>query len=160
MSTSLLYHGFSIRGHKYVRTEYHGGAMIFTIRQNLKACRCEVCGSHDVRPRGDVERRFRSLPIGSRTTFVVLPIPRVGCQACGMVRQVEVSFARPRRSYTKAFERYALELSRHMTTRDVARRLNVSWDVIKDIRSATCSAATLSERPSQSEKPDNGRRNF
>jgi hypothetical protein len=29
MSTSLLYHGFSIRGYKYVRTEYQGGEVIF-----------------------------------------------------------------------------------------------------------------------------------
>src|SRR5262245_47199435 len=45
------------------------------------------CGSPDVRSRGRVERRFRSLPIGSRATFVDLPIPRVECRACGVVRQ-------------------------------------------------------------------------
>jgi transposase len=64
---------------------------------------------------------------------VALAIPRVECRTCGVVRQVSVRFADPRRSYTKAFERYALELSRRMTIRDVARHLNVSWDVIKDI---------------------------
>ena len=84
--------------------------------------------------RGHVERRFRSLPIGSRATAVVLPIPRVECRACGVVRQVEVPFADPRRTYTRAFERYALELSRRMTIRDVARHLDVGWDVIKDIQ--------------------------
>ena len=51
-----------------------------------------------------------------------------------MVRQVEVPFADPRRSYTKAFERYALELSRRMTIRDVAAHLGVGWDVVKDIQ--------------------------
>ena len=45
-----------------------------------------------------------------------------------MVRQVKVAFADPRRSYTRAFERYALELSRRMTIRDVAAHLGVSWD--------------------------------
>jgi hypothetical protein len=30
MSTSLLYHGFSIRGYKYVRTEYQGGEVILS----------------------------------------------------------------------------------------------------------------------------------
>ena len=84
--------------------------------------------------RGRVERRFRTVPIGSRATFVVLPIPRVECQACGVVRQVKVPFADPRRSYTSAFERYALELGRRMTIRDVAKHLGVSWDVIKDIQ--------------------------
>jgi transposase len=47
---------------------------------------------------------------------------------------VEIGFADPRRTYTKSFERYALELSRHMTILDVARHLGVSWDIIKDIQ--------------------------
>jgi len=38
------------------------------------------------------------------------------------------------RSYTKPFERYALELSRSMTIRDVAHHWNVGWDLIKDIQ--------------------------
>jgi hypothetical protein len=63
-----------------------------------------------------------------------LSIPRVGWQACGVVRQVKLAFADPRRTYTKAFERYALELSRSMTILDVARHLGVSWDIIKDIQ--------------------------
>lgn len=48
--------------------------------------------------------------------------------------QVPVSFAEPRRSFTRAFERYALDLSRRMTIQDVAQHLGVSWDVIKDIQ--------------------------
>jgi transposase len=45
-----------------------------------------------------------------------------------------VNFADPRRTYTKAFERYVLDLSRSMTILDVARHLGVSWDIIKDIQ--------------------------
>jgi transposase len=134
MSTSLLYHAFGIRGYEYVRTEYQGGSVVFTIQQAPKIFRCEACGSHDVRPRGRVERRFQSLPIGCHRTVVVFSIPRVACQACGVVRQVKLQFADPRRTYTKAFERYALELSRSMTILDVARHLGVSWDIIKDIQ--------------------------
>jgi len=134
MSTSLLYHGFGIRGYEYVRTEYQGGTVVFSIQQAPKTFRCEACGSRDVRPRGRVERRFQSLPIGSRPTVVAFPIPRVACQTCGVVRQVKLGFADPRRTYTKAFERYALELSRSMTILDVARHLGVSWDIIKDIQ--------------------------
>jgi transposase len=63
-----------------------------------------------------------------------MAIQRVLCLTCGVVRQVKVGFADPRRSYTKAFERYALELCRHMTILDVARHLGVSWDVIKKIQ--------------------------
>jgi len=63
-----------------------------------------------------------------------LPIPRVACARCGVTRQVRLNFANPRRSYTRSFERYALDLSRHMTIQDVANHLQVSWDVIKDIQ--------------------------
>jgi transposase len=134
MSTSLLYHAFGIRGYQYTRTDYQGGQTIFTIHQEPRTCRCSACGSPRVRPRGQVERRFRTVPIGSRATLVDLPIPRVECRDCGVVRQVEVPFAEVRRSYTKAFERYALDLSRRMTIRDVAVHLDVGWDVIKDIQ--------------------------
>jgi transposase len=50
------------------------------------------------------------------------------------VRQVKIGFADPKKHYTRSFERYALELSRHMTIKDVATHLQVSWDTIKDIQ--------------------------
>ena len=134
MSTSLLYHAFGIRGYKYSRTEYDNGKVIFTVYQEPETYRCSACGSVQVISRGQVERRFLSLPIGGRGTAVVFAVPRVECQACALVRQVEISFADVRRSYTKSFERYGLELSRSMTIRDVALHLNVGWDLIKDFQ--------------------------
>jgi transposase len=134
MSTSLLYHAFGIRGYHYVRTEYPGGAVTFTITQPPEHWRCATCNSRQVIGRGCVERRFRAVPIGHRPVSIVLPVQRVGCLLCGAVRQVEVPFADPRRSYTRAFERYALELSQHMTIKAVAAHLGVSWDVIKDMQ--------------------------
>jgi len=62
MSTSLLYHGFGIQGYKYVRTHYENGSVLFTIRQNTKEMRCAACGSWRVFSRGQVWRRFRSVP--------------------------------------------------------------------------------------------------
>jgi transposase len=134
MSTSLLYHAFGIQGYRYVRTAYVQGQTIFTLGRERDTWRCSACGSADVVARGHVERRFRTLPIGPRPTFLVLPIPRVECRACGVVRQVDVTFADPRRSYTKRFERYVRGLSRRMTIRDVAAHLGVGWDLVKDIQ--------------------------
>src|SRR5262245_11752344 len=85
MSTSLLYHAFCIRSYEYVGTEYEGGEVIFTIRQERKTLRCENCGSRDIRLRGQVERRFRSLPIGKRATTIAFAVPRVACQMCGLI---------------------------------------------------------------------------
>ena len=139
MSTSLLYHGFGIRGYRYVKTEYEQGRVIFTVRQETEELRCAACGSRRVVRRGYCQRRFRSLPIGSRPVQALLDVPRVGCLDCRVVRQVAVGFADERRSYTKAFERYVLELSRHMTIQDVARHLQVGWDVVKDIQKRSLS---------------------
>src|SRR4051812_19250897 len=134
MSTSLLYHAFGTKGYRYVRTAYVQGETIFTLGQEPGTCRCSACGSADVVSRGRVERRFRCLPIGPRPTSLVLPVPRVECRACGVVRQVDVTFAGPRRSYTERFERYVLGLSRRMTIRDVAAHLGVGWDLVKDVQ--------------------------
>lgn len=134
MSTSLLYHGFGVRNYKFISTQYEGGFVIFTIRQDPKELACSSCGSRRVIRRGQVRRRFRTIPIGTKQVWIELAIGRVFCLACNLVRQVKIGFADPRRSYTKAFERYALELSRHMTILDIARHLGVSWDVIKDIQ--------------------------
>jgi transposase len=134
MSTSLLYHAFGIRGYRYVRTEYAEGSVLFTITQNRHTLRCPACGSADVTARGGSVRLFRGLPIGNKPTLVCLTVPRVHCPACQITRQVAVPFAEPRRRHTRAFERYALELGRHMTIQDVAQHLGVSWDTIKDIQ--------------------------
>lgn len=139
MSTSLLYHGFGIRGYQYVRTAYEAGRVIFTIRQERRDLRCAACGSRRVVRRGVQPRCFRSLPIGSRPVQVELNVARVGCMDCGEVRQVPVDFADERRTYTHAFERYVLDLSGHMTIRDVAEHLGVGWDLVKGIQKRSLS---------------------
>jgi len=136
MSTSLLYHAFAVRGYRYVKTEYVKGGVVFTIEQPRKSYRCSVCGASDVIQRGKNRRRFRTVSIGSRLVHLVLDVPRVECRSCGKVRQVKIGFADPRVTYTKSFQQYALELSRHMTIKDVAEHLEISWDVIKDIQKA------------------------
>jgi transposase len=65
--------------------------------------------------RGTVTRCFRTTPIGRKPVFIELPIQTVECRTCGTARQVDVGFADEWRSYTKAFERYVLELSMFAT---------------------------------------------
>ena len=134
MSTSLLYHAFGIRGYRYVSTEYRKGTVTFTVSQPRKSYRCPECGSAEVIGRGKRWRRFRTVPVGRKRVYVALAVPRVECRVCGAVRQVKIGFAEGRLSYTRSFERYALELSRSMTIKDVADHLGVSWDVIKEIQ--------------------------
>jgi transposase len=133
MSTSLLYHGFGIRGYRHVRTEYIEGGIVFTIDQDQKRCRCPACGGANIVLKGGVVRRFRGLPIGRRKVTFVFRVPRVKCRDCNVLRQTPIEFADSRRTYTRSFAQYVLELARRMTIRDVAVHLGVSWDLVKEI---------------------------
>lgn len=68
MSTSLLYHGFGIRGYAYVRTEYRHGQVFFTIRQGAGTLRLSLSFLVQNRPAGGEKTpcgfRFR-FPIGT-----------------------------------------------------------------------------------------------
>lgn len=134
MSTSILYHGFGIRDYQYKRSYFAEGKIVFSIAKDPLSLRCPCCKTRHVNRRGSTLRCLQTLPIGRKHVYIALHIPRVECLHCGIVRQIEIGFADPRRTYTKSFERYALELSRHMTIQDVARHLGVSWDVVKNIQ--------------------------
>ena len=136
MSTSLLYHRFGLVGYRYVNQQFVAGATIFRIEQPRERLRCSHCGSDEVWAQGGVDRSFRGLPIGKQPTFIEFKVPRVLCWSCGLVRQVKIQFADAKKRYTRSFERYALELSQHMTIQDVAEHLYVSWDTVKEIQAA------------------------
>jgi len=134
MSTTLLYHRFGIVGYHYVSQNFEPGITTFRIEQPRERLRCSHCRSAEVWAQGGVERSFRALPIGKQPTFISFKVPRVFCFPCGKVRQVKIAFADPKKHYTRAFERYALDLCRHMTIQDVAKHLVIGWDTIKEIQ--------------------------
>jgi transposase len=134
MSTSLLYHRFGIVGYHYVSQIFEPGITTFRIEQPRERLRCSQCRSDQVWAQGGVERNFRALPIGKQPTFIHFKVPRVLCLSCGKVRQVKIGFADPKKHYSRAFERYALDLSRFMTIQDVADHLVIGWDTIKEIQ--------------------------
>lgn len=134
MSTSLLYHAFSVRGYHHVRSSFGQEGVVMAIDQDRREWCCSACGSRDVEPHGRVPRWFKCLPIGRKPVTLEFAVPRVGCRVCGVRRQVKLGFADPRVSYTRSFARYALELLRRMTIQDVADHLQVSWDVVKEIQ--------------------------
>jgi transposase len=134
MSTSLLYHGWCIRGYRELSIGFQDRAIHFGIEQNAQTLCCSNCGSRAVMKAGLVPREFRSLPIGGKAVWITLSIQRLWCTDCGKTRQAKIGFADPGRGYTHAFERYALDLSRHMTILAVANHLGVGWDAVKEIQ--------------------------
>jgi transposase len=134
MSTSLLYHRFGIHGYTYCRQLFAKDHTYFVIDQPRERLRCSQCSAPQVWIQGRIERVFRTLPIGGQPTSVVLQVPRLCCLRCNTVRQAKIGFADPKKHYTRSFERYALELSRLMTIKDVATHLQVGWNTIKKIQ--------------------------
>jgi transposase len=134
MSTSLLYHAWGVRGYRLAHTRFEKGRVWFAIEHDGGSLPCAHCGSLHTRKSGKVTRRFRTLPVGSRPVILELAVQRLWCADCGRTTQAKLGFADERRSYTRAFERYVLDLSRMATVQDIARHLQVSWDIVRDIQ--------------------------
>ncbi len=136
MSDWLLYHVWGIRnyrvtGHEKVTTQ----TTVISLEPLPAAVCCPQCKSKQVIRKGAVTRLLLATPIGSRETYFEVLIPRVHCAACGITRQIHLSFAEEHRRHTRQFERYALELARITTTLFAARHLGISWDTMRDIES-------------------------
>lgn len=134
MSVSVLYHAFGVKGYTVSTIFTIDGVVFISIEQPRESYCCSSCGSDHVHSKGSKQRLFQTVPIGSSPTMIELYVPRVKCLDCGLERQVEVSFAEPKKSYTKSFARYVLELSQYMTIQGVAEHLRVSWDIVKEIQ--------------------------
>jgi transposase len=133
MSQSRLYGFFGVHGYRVIKTVIEDEVLYMYVEPQPHRVCCSNCKSQDVIRRGSSERYFRSLPVGSKLTFVVATLPRVECKACGLVRQVSIGFADTRRMYTHALERYIIQLCRLMTIQDVAKLLGMTWDTVKEI---------------------------
>ena len=134
MSTSLLYHAFGLKTYDYLRTEYINGTIFFHVKKKQGAQYCTNCRSRDVVFAGRVERIWISLPIGLKSTIIVGHLHRLECQRCGVTRLESLDIADPRRSYTRAFSRYVVEMAKHMTKTAIAAKVKfVGWNTIKTI---------------------------
>jgi transposase len=136
MSTSLWYHGFGIRGRgwHHLHTKFADGIVVATVEQDPSYFACTECHARNVIRQGTVIRRLRAGNMNSKPFHVEAIVQRVKCRECGVVRQMHIPFAEENRRYTKAFERYVLDLSKEMTIQALAKHLGVSWDVVKDIQ--------------------------
>lgn len=134
MSHQWLYPIFRFRGYRVTRIETDERRLLLHVEPQPHRVCCPQCGSREVIRRGEQVRWFRNLPVGADCTWIIANLPRVECRSCGIVRQIPLGLAEPRRTYTRAFARYVLELSQYMTIKDVAEHLGVSWDIVKDIQ--------------------------
>ena len=134
MSTSFIYHAFHLIGYQYLSTKYCQGKVIISIQKNPSKQCCPDCKSSEFICRGKIHRLIKTLPIGKKTVFLDVTIQRIQCMICNCVKQEKLEFADPKKTYTRSFERYVLELSKLMTIQDVAQHLGMSWETVKDIQ--------------------------
>jgi transposase len=134
MSVTLLYQGFYLQGYTLKKLSGEEHCLFLELEPQPHRVCCSECHSMNVIRRGHTTRTWRHLPIGKHCTWVQITVPRVECRDCGVVRQIHLGFAEPRYTYTRAFERYVLELSRYMVPQDISLHLGVSWDIVKDIQ--------------------------
>jgi transposase len=133
MSTSILYHGFGIRGYRYLKTEYKEGEIVFHIEKAKSYQYCGECNSHMVIKKGLVIRKLRTLPIGAKRVFLMVHLHRLLCRHCGALMLEPLLLSFPKKHWTKNLGRYIVDLLRRSTVEDVARHLGMSWDTVKDI---------------------------
>jgi len=133
MSTSLLYHTWSVRGITHLATEYKHQATCFRVEVHRNLLRCAHCNRTNVQAAGVVHRVLGMLPVGGRRCELHVEIPRLLCLDCGKTRQPHLPFADPKKQYTKAMERYVNDLTEHMSIRAVAFHLHLGWDTVKGI---------------------------
>ena len=111
--------------------------MVFTIERRPTDLPVRAaCGSGEVWRQGVIVRRFRTLPAREQTGRVGGQNPSAWHAKTAEPVAPSGRSGLPNRDgpTPRSFARYALELSRHMTIKDVACHLGVSWDVVKEIQ--------------------------
>ena len=132
MSTSILYNGFGIVGHRFLKSEFSEGKVLFHIATREDTRQCASCGSRKVIKQGKVDRIIQTVPIGKKEVWLHLHLHRLKCKECNSVRQEPLRISFPKKRWTKHLRRYVLELLKHMTVKDVASHLGMSWNTVKD----------------------------
>ena len=81
MSDSLLYHAFGVRGYCSLGTRYEGGEVFIRIEPPRESLRRSACGHSHVHVVEWFRCRWRALPIGARSVWIEMFVPKVQCQS-------------------------------------------------------------------------------
>jgi transposase len=133
MSTSLLYHVFGAKDYRYLKEEFKNGETYFHIEKAPFKSKCATCGSKDVIKFGKVTRQIKTIPTGSRSTWLILHLHRLKCRACGAVELEPLIISDPKKHWSRKLGRYILDMLKHMTIKALSEHLKMSWDTLKEI---------------------------
>ena len=135
MSTSLLYHRFGIVGYHYVSQDFEPGHYHLSHRATPRTfALLRIAAPTLSGPRAASNALSRTCPSAASPRSSASRCRVSSASTAARSARSRFAFADPKKRYTRAFERYALELSRHMTIQDVAEHLVIGWDTIKEIQ--------------------------
>ncbi len=135
MNSSFLYHAWGLYSLECTREEYKGNTIILHVQSKKRLSVCPKCGKRHLVKNGYRTRDFLGLPIGGKKIIIRMKVQRYKCKCvdCDYDQQEKIQFATGSSSYTHRFAKHVVDLLRSMTLKDVATRLDVSWDTIKEI---------------------------
>ena len=110
---------------------------------------CPTCGLQLPLYDHSEERSWRHLDTGGLQTFLRARPPRVKCPEHGVL-QVQLPWAEPKSRFTKAFERFAIDVMKETDVSGAANILGTTWDACFGIMSravARGQAAKKSQLP-------------
>ena len=135
MNSSFLYHAWGLYSHECTREEYKGNTIILHVQNKKRQTTCPKCEKSHIVKNGFRTRDFLALPIGGKKIIVRMKVQRYKCKDCNYDQQENIPFATGSNSYTLRFAKHVVELLRSITIKDVASRLDISWDTVKEIHS-------------------------
>jgi transposase len=124
---------FGIKGVKYNNFFIEKQCLFFEASLLKKKHICPKCKSKNIQFKGFKTRKFRMVPWGSMKCFLILTMHRVLCLNCKKRSWPILDFVNGKQRMVKSFTQYVLDLLLLGSILSVARFLNVSWDLVKDI---------------------------
>ncbi len=133
MSTSLLYHAYSIKGVQYKSTVYEKGTIIFITEMTRKYAICPKCKNFHTIFKGKQKRRFHMIPYDNKRCFLDVYIHRLECPQCHHLWWPHLPFMYGTRRMTRSFVHFALNLLQFASIEAVAKTLSISWNTLRDL---------------------------
>ena len=96
---------------------------------------CPSCGTHHCNIHDTRDKEWRHLDIFQYPTYLHVRVPRIECEQCKGIIQVNVPWAREYSSFTLLFEGMVVLMAQDMQVSHVAKRVNENdtriWRIIK-----------------------------
>lgn len=133
MPASMLYHTNQITDVQVKNSEFFADKIVFRVLYTPKTEKCPCCTHGEYSLKGSKIRNLRMAPLGTKAAFLSVELNRLKCSFCGHIWWPKLPFSQDRKRVTVSFEKYVVSLMNFATIQHVAKFLNVSWHLVKNI---------------------------